>query len=133
MSKNNLIEVFRITPTVDKYYETAEYTQKLGKYPNEKYYTINKPKYVGKYVKQLRSGYRDGCSIIDVFFNDETKEEVYIPLSYEGRTSYKEVESKELEKRKKILSFMISSLENKPPVNEISDISNIGEKIFTYM
>lgn len=133
MYKNNLIEVFRITPTVDKYYETSEYTQKIGKYPDEKYYTINKPKYVGKYLKQLRSGYGDGCSIVDLFLNDETKEEVCVPLSYEGRTSYREVESKELEKRKKILSFMISSLENKFPINQISDLSNIGEKIFTHM
>jgi len=126
-------EVYRITPTIDKYYETAEYTQRIGKWPNEKYYTINKPKYVGRYLKQLRSGWGDGSNIIDIFFNDEINEEVSVPLLYEGTTSYREVESKDLEKIKKILAFMISSLDNKTPINQIDDLSNIGEKIFEYM
>ena len=48
---NNEIEVFRLTPEVGKCYEYAESTRKLGRYPNERYFTRNIPQYVGRYVR----------------------------------------------------------------------------------
>ena len=50
-------EVFRLTPEVGRCYEYAESTRKLGKYPNEKYFTTNTPRYVGEYIRS--ENYRD--------------------------------------------------------------------------
>ena len=47
---NKEIEVFRLTPIKDKSYFYAEATRKTGIYPNIKYYTNNKLKYVGKFI-----------------------------------------------------------------------------------
>ena len=124
------IEVFRITPVVGKCYETAENTRKEGSWPNEKYYTINTPRYVGKFIKQIRSGWGDSASITDIFFNDEINKEVYVPLSYEGRTSYREVECKELEKRKKMVKFMTTTIDPNAKF-KMDDEGRIGRKIMS--
>jgi len=83
------IEVFRLTPQVDSHYESVLLTRSEGVYPNTKYYTINKPKYVGRFVKQLQYGYGDGKQVMD-YFDDNGKENI-VYYTYEGTTSYREV------------------------------------------
>jgi hypothetical protein len=100
------IEVFRLTPQINKYYETTEFTRKEGKWPNEHYYSNKKLKYVGKFIKHEQYGFGDSMSCYDIFDNDG--EEVIVQYTYEGTTSYREVEvdgnSKErIIKRTKIL------------------------------
>jgi hypothetical protein len=88
------VEVFRISPIKEKYYETAEFTRKEGIWPKERYYTTNPPKYVGKFIKHLRFGDRDGATHIDIF--DDNGKEIEVYYSYEGRTSFREVLPKSL-------------------------------------
>lgn len=83
------IEVYRMTPKVGKYYETAEYTRKTGIYPNEKYFTTNTPKYVGKFVKTEQYGLGDGAKAYSVFNNNGNLETV--AYTYEGTTCFREV------------------------------------------
>ena len=64
------MEVYRIKPELDKYYETVEYTRKEGKWPDEKYYTIIKPLYVGKFLNETISGYGDNKIVCYHFEND---------------------------------------------------------------
>ena len=53
---NQEVEVFRLTPMEDKSYFYAEATRKTGTYQSGmKYYTTNKPKYVGKYIADYRT------------------------------------------------------------------------------
>lgn len=83
------IEVYRLTPEVGKYYKTAEYTRKTGRYPNEKYFTTNTPKYVGKFVKTEQYGFGDGAKAYSVFNNNGNLETV--AYTYEGTTCFREV------------------------------------------
>lgn len=85
------IEVFRLTPELGKYYETALLTRREGRFPDEKYYTIHTPQYVGKFMIQMRSGYGDGVQVVDIFEN-EKGEKVNVNYTYEGTTAYREVE-----------------------------------------
>ena len=84
-------EVFRLTPELNKYYETALLTRKEGKYPNEKYYTTNTPRYVGKFIVQMRLGFGDGKQVIDIFENQHN-ENVNVYYTYEGTTAFREVQ-----------------------------------------
>lgn len=85
------IEVFRLTPELGKYYETALLTRREGRFPDQKYYTIHTPQYVGKFMIQMRSGYGDGVQVVDIFEN-EKGEKVNVNYTYEGTTAYREVE-----------------------------------------
>lgn len=84
------IEVYRITPTIGKFYEHAEYTQRSGKWPNTKYFVNKPPKYVGEFVRFDQGGYGDGGWRID-YFKDENGKEVAVNYTYEGTTSFREV------------------------------------------
>jgi hypothetical protein len=93
MSQQQETEVFRLRKLVPgKYYETAEYTRKTGSYgmQNEKYYTTNPLRYVGKYVKTERVGWGDGGRGWEIFEKDGQKIEV--EYTYEGTTCFREVE-----------------------------------------
>ena len=84
-------EVYRISPTVNKFYETATYTHKEGKWPNERYYVPkNKMTYVGKFIEHKQYGYGDGATHIDIFMDNEGKP-VYVNYTYEGTTCFREV------------------------------------------
>jgi len=85
------IEVFRLTPELNKYYETALLTRKEGKYPNEKYYTTNTLRYVGMFIVQMRLGFGDGTQVIDIFENQHN-EKVNVYYTYEGTTAFREVQ-----------------------------------------
>ena len=91
MKEMKEIEVFRLTPELNKYYETALLTRKEGRYPDEKYYTTNTPRYVGKFMIQIRTGYGDGVQVVDIFEN-EKGEKVNVYYTYEGTTAYREVD-----------------------------------------
>jgi len=91
MKEMKEIEVFRLTPELNKYYETALLTRKEGRYPDEKYYTTNTPEYVGKFMIQIRTGYGDGIQVVDIFEN-EKGEKVNVYYTYEGTTAYREVD-----------------------------------------
>jgi hypothetical protein len=82
------MEVFRLTPEKDKYYETALYTMKKGEWPHETYYTTQPLVYVGKFVKHISIGYRDNAEHWDVF--DKDGEEVLVKYTYEGTTCFRE-------------------------------------------
>ena len=92
MSKLNKIEVFRLKPIENKYYETTTYTHKTGQFPNEKYYTINKLRYVGKFIRHESCGYRDNAIHWDIFDNNGNEE--IVNYTYEGTTCFIEVQPK---------------------------------------
>ena len=90
-------QVYRITPEKDKYYVTAEYTRSIGPWTNEIFYTDTfTPRYVGKYYKEISSGYGDGKQTAYYFYNDLTNRQSYVYLNYEGTTSFIEVDSIQL-------------------------------------
>ena len=92
--KEEKIEMFRISPEFDKYYEYAEYMFKEGSsYKNERYYVINMPQYVGKLVKRKEGGYHDNRWRVD-YFQDNNGNEIAVNYSYEGKTCFREVECK---------------------------------------
>ena len=95
----NEIEVFRLKPEINKYYETALLTRKEGRFPNEKYYTNNSLKYVGKFIVQIISGFGDGVQVVDIFENHKN-ERVNVYYTYEGTTAYREVKPKLTKKQK---------------------------------
>lgn len=84
------VQVFRLTPVLNKCYEHAEYTRRQGNYPNERYFTNVPPTYVGKFVRFEQGGYGDNGWRTD-FFEDLKGKEVAVNYSYEGRTCFREV------------------------------------------
>jgi hypothetical protein len=82
------MEVFRLTPEKDKYYETVLYTRRVGKFPNETYYTTNPIVYVGKFINHIFSGHGDNVEHMDVF--DKDGKEVLVKYTYEGYTCFRE-------------------------------------------
>ena len=91
-----MIEVFRVTK-FDKNveYGYAYYTKKEGKYPNEKYYTTNEIKYVGKHKESITWGhFGDGHSGCEVFINDKG-EKTRVDYDYEGKLCFLIINSKD--------------------------------------
>jgi hypothetical protein len=82
-------EVFRISPQVGKYYKTAIYTRSVGMWPNEKFYTTNPVRYVGKLVENCTRGLGDGAEHWSIFDDNGTIHRV--DYTYEGTTSFVEV------------------------------------------
>jgi len=83
------IEVFRMTPQVGKYYETANYIRREGRYPSERYFTTIPPTYVGKYIRHEQYGYGDGGRHYAIF--DNSGVEITVTYNYEGTTCFREV------------------------------------------
>ena len=83
----NETEVFRITPEYGKFYEHAEYTRRVGRYPNEKYYINTPPIYVGQLIERAQGGWGDGSWRTDYFINYNMLK-VAINYSYDGRVHY---------------------------------------------
>ena len=110
------IEVFRLTPELNKYYETVLLTRKEGTYPNVKYHTTNTPRYVGKFIVQIRTGFGDGTQVIDIFEN-EHHQKVNVYYTYEGTTAFREVEPR-LTKKQKFATIHVEN-ENGLP-NEVT-------------
>ena len=94
-----MIEVYRITPVVGKYYYHAEYDRQEGRYPNTRYFVSpNNLRFVGQFIKQVRQGWGDGSSATDYFIlNNE--EEVSVNYSYEGRTCFLEYVSDDFDNK----------------------------------
>lgn len=129
--KEGEYEVYRISPEVGKCYMTAERSRKEGRFPNERYYTNVKPRYVGEFKNRIRGGYGDNSSTTDYFHNDMTNKEEQVIYSYEGTTCFLEVDCYELLKRQKMLAFMSALLKERAPTNDLEDLSHIGESIMT--
>lgn len=89
MTKSQEVEVFRLTPQEGKYYQTAEWTRCEGNWPNVKYYSTNKLKYVGKFIRHESMGYRDNASHWDIFDNNGVEE--IVNYTYEGTTSFVDI------------------------------------------
>ena len=113
------VEVFRLTPEVGKCYKHAEYTREIGRYPNARYFFMGQPRYVGKFVKELRyGGYGDGQTIIAVF-NDNGVEN-RVNYSYEGRTSFVEVPCQEPSPENKARKGQaLGELKSMPPLGDV--------------
>jgi hypothetical protein len=81
------VEVFRLN-TFDKEvnYSFALKTRTEGTYPNEKYYTKNKLKLVGKHINSARWGYGDNGGGSETFDNNGTRIEII--YDYEGNTCF---------------------------------------------
>lgn len=86
-----MTEVFRILDfNTNKQYEFAFYTQRTGKWPDERYFTTNPLKFLGNYVRSERwGGWGDGSSGAEVFNNDGVI--TRIEYDYEGMTCFREV------------------------------------------
>ena len=91
---NKEIEVFRLTPIKDKSYFYAEATRKTGIYPNIKYYTNNKLKYVGQYIRDYRTNTGDGGYFWAIFKDGDVENRV--DYSYEGNTCFIELDEENM-------------------------------------
>ena len=93
MAQAGEIEVFRISPEVGKCYEYVEATRSvyLGG-GNHRYFSRNKPVYVGTFVRQVRYGYGNGGEVHAIF--NKGGEEITVKYSYEGYTCFIEVDCK---------------------------------------
>jgi hypothetical protein len=81
------IEIKYAKLEVGKTYKTVEITRKEGMWPNQRYFTTNIPRYVGKYVETLREGgFGDGARIWSVF--DDNGKINRVDYSYEGTTCF---------------------------------------------
>ncbi len=86
------VEVFRLMPQVGKYYETGRVTRVLvngGKYLEQRYFTSEPLRYVGRFKSQHSWGAGDGKQVWDLFDNNGHEERV--DYTYEGTTCYREV------------------------------------------
>lgn len=85
------VEVFRILPfDTSKEYEYAMYTSREGRWPNERFFTTNPLKFLGKYTHSERFGYcGDGSRGVEHFVHNGEKTSV--EYDYEGRTCFREV------------------------------------------
>ena len=79
-------EVFRMTPEKGKYYKTTTYTRKN----NNKYYSTNELRYVGKYIRHASYGFRDSAEHYAIFEKNGIEEIVH--YTYEGTTCFIEVD-----------------------------------------
>jgi hypothetical protein len=87
-----MIEVFRIQPEVgEKCYEHAEATYGYTLHPSHtRYFTSNSPRYVGRFIKQVRWGIGDSGGARD-YFMDNYGETQIVEYSYLGNTCFREV------------------------------------------
>ena len=77
------IEVFSLTSfDKDKCYGFALRTRKSGDWRNEKSYTTNPIKYLGKHIKSERWGFGDGSGGAETFEKDR------IEYDYDGKTCF---------------------------------------------
>lgn len=95
MAKEGETEVFYITPKEGKCYYHAEYTRKTGKHSdrNERYFTTDKPKYVGKFT----DGWGTQYGAASYFTDDITGEKNTVHHTYKGTTCFIEVTCKKRE------------------------------------
>jgi hypothetical protein len=97
MAANTEREVFRIdwhSFDTTKWYEVALATRRdCSNYKNQKYYTTNPLKYIGKFVRYYYEGGDEGVS--EIYFNDNGKENKIV-LDYAGLTCFIEVDYKVL-------------------------------------
>jgi len=96
MARPGETEVFPLDPETGKCYEYAEATRKIGSWSqgNERYFTANPMRYVGRFVRTERRGWGDGGEVWSIFV-DNNGVEHRVDYSYEGTTSFREVPCKE--------------------------------------
>jgi len=90
MARAGETEVFRISPQVGRCYQHVEATR--SEYVgggNHRYFSTNRPTYVGTHVRDERQGYGDGGSYTSIFNNNGR--EVHVDYSYAGFTCFIEV------------------------------------------
>jgi hypothetical protein len=89
-TKPNRQKVFRLSPEKGKYYEYAEYTERVGVWPENHYFTTNPLRYVGKHIQHYQEGGGDGADHWDIL-EDAAGNTVRIDYTYEGTTCFREV------------------------------------------
>jgi hypothetical protein len=127
-------EVFRITPEWTKYYAWAEYTRKIGNYPNEKYFAPSTI-YVGQLFKRDEGGFGDGSWRRDTFiYHDKT---VVVNYSYEGHTCFIEVPEKEKLKLAKLgvlfHNHFLRIVKKYPNMTRVIGIEHLNRLIQTFL
>ena len=87
------MEIFRISPEEGKCYEHIEATRsQYIRGGNRRYFSTNQPRYVGKFIREERSGYGDGGQVWAIFNDNGTENRV--EYSYEGNTCFIEAPCK---------------------------------------
>jgi hypothetical protein len=88
------MEIFRISPEEGKCYEHIEATrsQYMRGMANRRYFSTNQPRYVGKFIREERSGYGDSGQVWAIFNDSGTENRV--KYSYEGNTCFIEAPCK---------------------------------------
>jgi hypothetical protein len=81
-------EVFRDSPQVGKFYETARFTETTG----TRWFTTNPVIYVGKYLRCEEKGYGDGCDRRYIFEADDGKEVTVQSDTIDFTTCFREVQ-----------------------------------------
>lgn len=92
--KQGEVEVYKIYPEYGKFYLTTTYTRKTGTYynSNERYYSTNPLRYVGKYIKTIHSsGYYDNLVYAIFINNKNNNNEEKLEYTYEGTTCFIEI------------------------------------------
>ena len=88
-------EVFRDSPQVGKFYETARFTYTIGSYYDLqnpiRWFTKNPVIYVGKYLRCEEKGYGDGCDRRYIFEADDGKEVAVVSDTIDFTTCFREV------------------------------------------
>ena len=71
LMSEKMLDIISIKIKFDKdiHYYFAMSTRSEGRYPNERYFTTNPLRYVGKYVRSERWGWGDGASGAEYFDN----------------------------------------------------------------
>ena len=88
-------EVFRDSPQIGKFYETARFTHTSGSYYDLqnpiRWFTKNPVIYVGKYLRCEEKGYGDGCDRKYIFEADDGKEVAVQSDTIDFTTCFREV------------------------------------------
>ena len=120
-------QVFRLTPKENKYYATATYKRRTGRWPNEEFYTTEKPTYVGRFIRHESIGYRDNAEHWDIFENNGI--EVIVRYTYEGTTCFVEASPKiNIELKEEIIQAKIFPLQV-PSLKDLAKMQLSSEEI----
>ena len=89
LTMTNEVQVYRMVPTVGKYYKAALATRSIYIDKQRICYTTNPLIYMGKFVKGVRSGFGDGTTYYEIY--DLHGKENRLDYDYDGNMCLLEV------------------------------------------